>query len=1258
MMSGDQLLPVPMANFLHDRGEDGEDDVLDLPSSNKFGFAWPKHSSLAPENLSPYLSSEAEVTSVSESDITHPGRPSLHPEGPTPGYRPGLPGLGQGSFPPRFSRSFSAPLPSQLGYLQNPHRTPSSLLESPPSPLCGQSPGSQFHEISLELADSVQGLIQTLIQVSPHQVLDPVKEQLSACSLSIPTPSVSAMLTSMKNLNYISAHMGTFCAESADNASSDSGSLLPPAQHNDFDIGEMLQCVGDVLSGAAAQVGVGLVLCHGDVHMKRVPVRGDENGISFVLSHVSRKHIDKISAETCEHQVTRQVIHTAQKDDSIQIHLSLAPQTFDISPPSTEPLYASAASIRLEGQLRCTFRITHDFRSSEDTSRESSETLSPSTSLSRPLPALNTLLLRRLLRQVGASLVPDLEADMSNERRSYEVTVVLDRALKTMDAVQINPTSSQSGFGDENFSNEPSLEDLSHFSETLKGQKVILHANLKAAFARHLTSYLTAWGLDVSPVASEGDHESEIPLEDVTAFAVDPLSSPYELRSGGSEFATALPPSLKLDAGCKPRQVSFVIIDDDVAVLGNRLLSLSTERQKVMQPSPYPHRPLRSADAARAPNQSPHQFATIPHEVVLHFTSLSNYKPAKDVIQSTLAISSPAFIPEVMIIPKPAGPRRILTSLYTAVTKPNVDPFFAPIATSPCSPSQNGSFYFNSTSSIRRPSLPHSSPARSARSPKGSSGESASHLPPSPLGLPEASEYFTENQVKLGATPASGLVIQSPDGQPAGIFFHPKAKSTRSFSSVQPIRDLLGPQRATSAPRRASVAIIPSAGEAKPTYNSVLFSSRHDASSPPSSFQGGSVMPPLSDTISTALKEEQTTSPKASSPRDEEYPISSPLRSPALPSPRKVAHQDVISPQTGTPPGSPLKGVPPSVSHIPIRRVAPRRPTQETKASHISSSRAKGKSFADVNVVPPIRVLIVDGSSLISVPVTMLMLRLDNPISQTLLSTWMKKKQIQYDVAMNGLEAVQKWKTGGFHLILVYPFLWTCPSSVKPSLYQMDIQMPVMDGIQSTKEIRRLEKECAAAGYPLMAADDSAAGTSSDSASSESRGPMSPYRSSVIIVALTASSLQSDRVAALAAGCNDFLTKPVSLVWLNNKIIEWGSIKALQMWADLRPDVVKSISTKQVAQARNVAQRLHVPEGRHARPNSSSQPPVSGSKDTSETTTPVASTKKMTKYSGPRGFAKDDSGSSSSTATSTEREARRSDSNEGLHLRHPFEKFQ
>ena len=81
------------------------------------------------------------------------------------------------------------------------------------------------------------------------------------------------------------------------------------------------------------------------------------------------------------------------------------------------------------------------------------------------------------------------------------------------------------------------------------------------------------------------------------------------------------------------------------------------------------------------------------------------------------------------------------------------------------------------------------------------------------------------------------------------------------------------------------------------------------------------------------------------------------------------------------------------------------------------------------------------------------------------------------DLAENGSKAVELFKLNHYDLIL------------------MDIQMPVMDGIQATLTIRQMEKEL---------------------------GISNPIR----IIAVTAFALEKDREKCLAAGMDDFLAKP------------------------------------------------------------------------------------------------------------------------------------
>ncbi|OBA21202.1 hypothetical protein METBIDRAFT_78241 [Metschnikowia bicuspidata var. bicuspidata NRRL YB-4993] len=162
-------------------------------------------------------------------------------------------------------------------------------------------------------------------------------------------------------------------------------------------------------------------------------------------------------------------------------------------------------------------------------------------------------------------------------------------------------------------------------------------------------------------------------------------------------------------------------------------------------------------------------------------------------------------------------------------------------------------------------------------------------------------------------------------------------------------------------------------------------------------------------------------------------------------------------------------------------------------------------------VLPSISVLVVE----------------DNSINQAILGAFLRKHKIHYQIAKNGQEAVDKWRKGGFHLVL------------------MDIQLPVKSGIEVTKEIRLLERINRIGVFAQHELSNSHA-TGNLEIREDQKLDLNMFRSPVIIVALTASSNSSvDRKNALTAGCNDYLTKPVNLVWLQNKITEWGCMQAL-----------------------------------------------------------------------------------------------------------------
>ena len=117
----------------------------------------------------------------------------------------------------------------------------------------------------------------------------------------------------------------------------------------------------------------------------------------------------------------------------------------------------------------------------------------------------------------------------------------------------------------------------------------------------------------------------------------------------------------------------------------------------------------------------------------------------------------------------------------------------------------------------------------------------------------------------------------------------------------------------------------------------------------------------------------------------------------------------------------------------------------------------------------------------------------DNPVNVEVAKAMLHSLGLMVHCARNGEEALNAARAGGFDIVL------------------MDCQMPVMDGFAATAEIRRHEQ---AAG----------------------RGRSLP------IIAITANALQGDREACLAAGMDDYLSKPFTQQQLGAVMGRWIGI--------------------------------------------------------------------------------------------------------------------
>jgi CheY-like chemotaxis protein len=126
-------------------------------------------------------------------------------------------------------------------------------------------------------------------------------------------------------------------------------------------------------------------------------------------------------------------------------------------------------------------------------------------------------------------------------------------------------------------------------------------------------------------------------------------------------------------------------------------------------------------------------------------------------------------------------------------------------------------------------------------------------------------------------------------------------------------------------------------------------------------------------------------------------------------------------------------------------------------------------------------------------PTRRVLLAEDNPVNQAVARLMLERMGCVVDIAMDGEQAVAMWSRAGYDIVF------------------MDCHMPGMDGLEATRQIRSSE----AAGHRTH------------------------------IVAITADAMRGARERFLAAGMDDYISKPVAIAEITRAVDRWAPYERL-----------------------------------------------------------------------------------------------------------------